>query len=142
MSDISIDCHRKLMKLSWKIIRLSRQNMAETGFAWNQYQVLKNIAPSEALTLSEISSRCRKENSNVTQLIDFLEGKGIVQRIHDKNDRRVIRVELTEMGALIREKTISSHEAFLQALYRDIDNEKLLALMELIDFIDEKIQDS
>ena len=92
MEDLYLTCHRKLMELSWSVIKKSRCNLAKLGFAWNQYAVMKAIEQGEALTLSEISERVHMKNSNVTPIIDFLVSKSIVERIPDEKDRRITRV--------------------------------------------------
>jgi DNA-binding MarR family transcriptional regulator len=38
--------------------------------------------------------------SNITQLVDRLEAEGLVQRIDDPDDRRSVRAQLTEQGAV------------------------------------------
>ena len=70
----------------------------------------------EALTLSEISARVHRKNSNVTYH-RFLVSKGIVERIPDEKDRRIIRVRLTEEGIAIRQQAMEHHDNFILQLY-------------------------
>ena len=53
---------------------------------------------SEPLTLSDLAERLSCVRSNITQLVDRLEGDGLVRRIADPTDRRSIRAELTPLG--------------------------------------------
>ena len=53
----------------------------------------------EPLTLSELAERLSCVRSNITQLVDRLEGDGLVRRVADPQDRRSVRAELTELGA-------------------------------------------
>ncbi|HHV60749.1 MAG TPA: MarR family transcriptional regulator [Clostridiaceae bacterium] len=127
MNNLSTECFLRVLQLHRKIQHNVKKNLAELGFAWNQYSILKSINPGETLTLSEISARAVKVNSNVTSLVDFLEEKGIVMRINDPDDRRVIRVKLTDEGVKVRKETIEKHEAFVNTLFSQIeDNEKKL----------------
>jgi len=141
MDDLRLECHRKLMALSRKILQQSRKHLNSLGFAWNQYLVMRSIQPGEALTLSEISSRSYKENSNITAIIDFLEEKGIVERNSDPADRRAIRVRLTPKGKEIRQKTVEEHEEFIKNLYPRLDNEDALEFLRILNVLNDQIRD-
>lgn len=140
MEDLYLACHRKLMELSWNIIKKSRCNLAELGFAWNQYSVMKTIEQGEALTLSEISARVHRKNSNVTPIIDFLVDKGIVERIPDTKDRRITRVRLTEEGVAIREQTIAQHDNFIRQLYEALSEDEIKDFIDVVNMVLEKIK--
>lgn len=139
MEDLYLKGHRKFMELGWRIIRKSRRNLANLGFAWNQYTIMKKIQPGEHLTLSEISEGANKKNSNVTPIIDFLVEKGIVERIPDTKDRRVVRVGLTKEGVGIRENIIISHENFIKQLYKEVQPKELEDFINIIEIFLEKI---
>ncbi len=139
MEDIRLECYGKLMHLSWRIIRRSRKNLSSLGFAWNQYTVLKHICPGESITLSELSSRTFRDSSNITALVDFLEDKGLVERIHDKSDRRVIRVELTDKGEDVRKDVIEKHETFIASMFENIADEDMEEFIRLLDIMNRDI---
>lgn len=135
IEDIRLKCHSKLMQLSWQVKKRSRKNLCSLGFTWNQYSVLKNICPGESITLSQLSCRTSRDSSNITALVDLLEERDLVRRIPDKCDRRVIRVELTEDGELVREDVIAKHEAFIKSIFADIDDEYIYDFMKLLDIM-------
>jgi DNA-binding MarR family transcriptional regulator len=130
--DLRLDCYNNLMKLAWKIIRLSRQNLNSLGFAWNQYSVMKNIEPGECITLSEISSRCFKENSNITALVDFLESKEIIVRVSDPQDRRITRIKLTEQGEITRKEVITRHQDFIKKMFEKACSQDIINFTQSI----------
>ena len=64
-----------------------------------KYGVLAQLAEAgEPLPLSELATRLSCVRSNMTQLVDRLEGDGLVRRVDDPSDRRVVRAELTALG--------------------------------------------
>jgi len=140
MENIYLECHKKLMELSRKIIDKSKCNISKQGFAWNQFKVMKSINPGESLTLSQISERASKKNSNITQIIDYLEERGIVRRRPDDRDRRVIRVELTKEGEKIREQVIKYHEEFVQSMYHSLTDSEIKSFLELAEVFLERIK--
>lgn len=140
MEDLYIACHRKLMELGWRVIGKSRCNLADLGFAWNQYSVMKAIEPGESLTLSEISDRVHRKNSNVTPIVDFLVSKGIVERVADTRDRRVIRVRLTEEGIETRQQTITAHDDFIRDLYRELEEDEMKEFLDIMAIFLKKVK--
>lgn len=73
--------------------------LAEHGLSRQKLSVLTHLAESrESLGLSEIAGKLNCVKSNVTQLMDRLEGEGLVRRLYDPADRRIVRAELTLMG--------------------------------------------
>lgn len=140
MENIYIECHKKLTELSHKIRHKVKQNLNEQGFAWNQFNVIKNIYPGESLTLSEISERISKKNSNVTQIVDSLEEQGIVRRQPDNKDRRVIRVELTDEGVEKREQIIKNYEQFIQTIYSLLNEQEIQNFLKIADIFLNKIK--
>lgn len=73
--------------------------LAEHGMSRQKLSVLTHLAESrESLALSEIAGKLNCVKSNVTQLMDRLEGDGLVRRLYDPADRRIVRAELTLTG--------------------------------------------
>jgi DNA-binding MarR family transcriptional regulator len=56
------------------------------------------VRSGQPMTLSELAAGLACVRSNMTQLVDRLETDGLVRRIADGNDRRIVRAELTVLG--------------------------------------------
>ncbi len=56
------------------------------------------VAQDQPLSLSELAEKLTCVRSNVTQLVDRLEGDGFVKRTDDPTDRRGVRAEVTKLG--------------------------------------------
>ena len=75
------------------------QGLASVGLSSAKHAVLSQLAQArEPLTLSELASRVCCVRSNMTQLVDRLEAEGLVKRIDDSGDRRVVRAAITSLG--------------------------------------------
>ncbi len=69
------------------------------GLSMAKQSALTKLAEAgEPLTLSELAARLSCVRSNITQLVDRLAGDGLVRRVDDLADRRIIRAELTQQG--------------------------------------------
>jgi DNA-binding MarR family transcriptional regulator len=88
------------------------------------------VAAEEALPLSALAERCACVRSNITQLVDRLEGDELVVRSHDPRDRRSVRAELTEAGRARHAagvKILDEQEQALLAALKPQQREDLLA---------------
>ena len=75
------------------------QGLATVGLSPAKHAVISQLAQAgEPLTLGELAARVCCVRSNMTQLVDRLEAEGLVRRIDDPGDRRIIRAALTPLG--------------------------------------------
>lgn len=129
--------HRSLIRVQGKLHRLSKSHLEQFNLSGAEYGIIRNLGDTP-LTLSELSRRMLRVNSNTTAMIDHLEAKGLVKREPDLKDRRVIRVKLTETGAELREKVLPEQNRFIQELLSpltDFETSALIALLEKVEKI-------
>ena len=75
------------------------QSLATVGLSPAKHAVLSQLAQAgEPLTLSELAARVCCVRSNMTQLVDRLEAEGLVRRLDDSGDRRIVRAAITSLG--------------------------------------------
>jgi DNA-binding MarR family transcriptional regulator len=73
--------------------------LAGVGLSSAKYTVLAKLARvAEPLTLGELAAHVCCVRSNMTQLVDRLEAEGLVRRVDDLEDRRMVRAALTKLG--------------------------------------------
>jgi DNA-binding MarR family transcriptional regulator len=72
--------------------------VADLTFA--QYNVLRILrgGQSEALSCGTISQRMLTRDSDLTRLLDRLEERGLVKRVRDSRDRRMVTAAITDSG--------------------------------------------
>jgi DNA-binding MarR family transcriptional regulator len=68
-----------------------------TSVTWRALETL--IASRSELTLSELASRLECGRPNATQLVDRMAAAGLVKRVGDRTDRRIVRVRATHAGS-------------------------------------------
>jgi DNA-binding MarR family transcriptional regulator len=75
------------------------QGLATVGLSPAKHAVLSQLARAgQPLTLSELAARVSCVRSNMTQLVDRLEADGLVRRVDDPDDRRIVRAAITPLG--------------------------------------------
>ncbi|NQX47080.1 MarR family transcriptional regulator [Paenibacillus tritici] len=84
------------------------------------------------LKVSEISRFLGLSPPTVTQLINSLEAKQMVERQADASDRRVVRIKLTEQGKIITRKARDHMDATLNKMVEYLGEEESDQLAELL----------
>lgn len=97
--DVAISEIMQSLRRVFKAIQnYSHEVSSKFGITGPQLWVLKTIYQNGNLSLSELSKRMYLHPSTVSGVVDRLEKKGYVLRDRDREDRRVIKVQLTVKG--------------------------------------------
>jgi DNA-binding MarR family transcriptional regulator len=81
--------------------RITKELARQVDLTGPQLTVIKMLEGVGDLSLSELSERIRAQNSTVTGIIDRMERENLVVRARSTEDRRVVKIRLTEKGAKI-----------------------------------------
>jgi len=84
------------------------------------------------MMVSEISTRLHVTSPTVTQSINGLEANGMINRNVDPEDRRIVRVTLTDKGRAAIEAGQASARASFNGLVEFMGEEKSLQLVDLM----------
>jgi DNA-binding MarR family transcriptional regulator len=107
------------------ILNLSKE-LARGNVSFPQYCLLGFLRETKELTMSEIAQKMGHSTAAATGLIDRLENLGHVKRMHAKDDRRKVLVQITATGAAlvaeVREDMISNLLKMMEVL--DPDEQK------------------
>jgi DNA-binding MarR family transcriptional regulator len=91
--------------------RLRQQNEGE--ITASQFFVLNTIAHYGPITLGKLASVERLRPPSVTRMVAFLEESGLVLRCADTDDRRISRVEVTDLGRDLLARSRTRKDAYL-----------------------------
>lgn len=113
--------------------------LKEEGLTMQQYNVLRIVLGSgeTGITTSEIRNRMLDKMCDASRMVDRLASGGLVEKIRDRIDRRMVMIHLTEQGhdltkRLIAEQRIDQLVASLNEESARLLNEQLDALRDLI----------
>jgi DNA-binding MarR family transcriptional regulator len=106
------------------------------GLSWPKYGVLSQLAGAkEPVPLSELAEGNSCVRSNMTQLVDRLEADGLVRRVDDPSDRRIVRAAITPLG-VERQKEGTRQMARVQAKFAaslpDADRKALRRVLDAL----------
>ncbi|TCL56166.1 MarR family transcriptional regulator [Hydrogenispora ethanolica] len=131
MEEQKIVLKRALIQVSGKLGKLLQRDLDRYGLSGVEYGILRNLG-EEVLTLSELSQRLLRVNSNITALIDHLEQRGLVERVRDREDRRVIRVQLTGAGRALRSRVVPDHNHYVMEMLAPLSAAETASLIQLL----------
>jgi DNA-binding MarR family transcriptional regulator len=79
----------------------SQEVRHDFGLTAPQLWALKTLARSGPLTTGELARQLLVHQSSTSLLIQRLERRGAVRRVRQRDDRRFVRIELTERGVAL-----------------------------------------
>ncbi len=104
-----------------KIDKNLGQQLEPFGISIPQSFILKSLLEEDGTTLKEIGNRTLIDSSSMTVLVDKLEKDKLVERKLDAQDRRAIRIFITESGRELAEEVLEIANNF---------NKKITALID------------
>lgn len=88
-----------LIKLAYHSLnRMLDQEMAPLGLTAMQWRPLAIVYLGRADTPAELARLNDMDTGAMTRALDRLEAKGLLRRTRSQTDRRVVKIELTELG--------------------------------------------
>ena len=97
-----------------------------------QWGVLSALLEEDGLTIGILSQRRAVDAPTMTGIVKRLEQVGLVERVHDREDRRVVRVFLTEEGYELMGFLSEAVQAFSLIALQGISLEKQQELCLLL----------
>lgn len=101
------------------------------GLTPPQYSVMRTIGRSKtgSLAMNQISKELFVTYADVTLIVDNLAKQKCLKRIREKDDRRVVRIELTPKGLRLWKKIRSVHRKKIDELMRGLSSSELEQLI-------------
>lgn len=81
------------------------------GITLSQFGALEALYHLGPLSQGTLSQKMLKSTGNMTLIIDNLEKQSLVRRVRSLEDRRIIKIELTDAGRILIEKLLPNHVA-------------------------------
>ncbi len=93
--------------------------------------------------ITDLSVAAEMSKPAVSQMLNSLEEKGMIERVMTKNDRRVVYVNLTEQGKTQLEKIAKQMDSLLDEIVKELgqeDTEEFARLLNKLNHILEEIK--
>jgi DNA-binding MarR family transcriptional regulator len=100
----------------------------------NQYNVLRILRGSEpaGLPCGDIADRMITRDPDVTRLVDRLSRRGLVTRVRNRQDRRIVEIGITDKGRQILRSLDEAVDRMPKAMLGRLGPKKLEQLSKLL----------
>ena len=105
LDDMPGHLFRRLHQLA--VMRFTAE-LDETGLTPVQWAALMTTSQRPGLDQSTLSREIYIDTSTIAGVVDRLEARGLIQRRHSPEDRRVRQLHLTDEGAVLLKKASAS----------------------------------
>jgi MarR family 2-MHQ and catechol resistance regulon transcriptional repressor len=113
----ALDVFIKLMRAADSVGERLGRSIAAAGLTPSQFGVLETLYHLGPQMIGQLAQKHLKSPNNFTTVVDNLEKQGLVRREREAEDRRVVRVHLTEAG---RQKIEGVFPCHVQAVVADM----------------------
>ncbi|MBN1290185.1 MAG: MarR family transcriptional regulator [Actinobacteria bacterium] len=114
------------------------REMAEYGVTWPQFHVLKTVAQSGHVNVTDISDRMMTSSPTASRMIDSLCKKKLLEKRRGETDRRVTILVLTGKGKTLMDRIGAVQRERLVGVLGEEDDAELEKMVSRL----EKISDS
>lgn len=129
------------IKAAWHAIaRMYNQQASKQDITTSIGFVLLNISSKDGTPATKIAPLMGLESRSLTRVLKNMEEKGLIYREPDKNDKRSVRIYLTDLGIQKKEVSRKTVLTFNDEVRGQISKEKLDIFFEVIGGINKIIE--
>lgn len=124
-----------LRRVCFYIKKRGRSILDDYDITPAQFEALQIIINHEEITISELSNKLYQAPSTITDLVDRMESKELVQRIRCCKDRRIVKIKTLEKGYTILSAVLDARRKFLAEALKDVnydDQNKFISYLEIL----------
>ncbi|MCE5220522.1 MAG: MarR family transcriptional regulator [Clostridium sp.] len=120
-----------LYAASREIIKLYKPFLDKFNLTYTQYIAMLVLWEDEKSTVKDIGKRLHLDSGTLTPLLKKIESMGLIKRYRDVNDDRLVIVELTEHGRLLKDNVTEVPHKMACKINMPI--EKVIELKKILD---------
>lgn len=129
-----------LYACSREIVKKYKPFLDALGLTYTQYVAMLVLWEETAATVKELGEKLHLDSGTLTPMLKKMEAQELISRARDGRDERSVIIELTEKGALLREKAVEVPGQMARCVPLDV--EEAVALKRLLDKLLEQISQS
>lgn len=95
-----------LRNLTQQVSREVEKRMAEHGLTDAQWKPLLFIRQGRGDTAADLARSTCIDTGAVTRMLDRIEDKALVRRVRSEQDRRIVKLELTDEGCRLADEVV------------------------------------
>ncbi|RSL32588.1 MarR family transcriptional regulator [Salibacterium salarium] len=116
---------KSLRHVSYIVKQKGREILDQFPITPPQFVALQWLQEEGDMTIGGLSQKIYLACSTTTDLVDRMERNGLVERIKDKKDRRVVYIHLLEKGENIIKEVVKERQLYLQNILSHFSAEEI-----------------
>ncbi|HWO97725.1 MAG TPA: MarR family transcriptional regulator [Bacillus sp. (in: firmicutes)] len=133
---ISIIIHQTDLTLTSYV----KTKLAPLNIAPEQNLIMMLLWEQDGMTQNEIAEKLYKDKTNIARMASNLESKGFIQRVVSKEDRRSLKLYLTDKGKELGHSVTPIAEEFNRQVCSGITDEELKELRRILSKIRDNVR--
>ena len=117
------------------------QVLGKVGLSSEQFGVLMAICTNGSVRVTDIANQITRSVNSVSMLVDRMVKAGLVKRVRDKEDRRVVNVYITEKAKSILVQAIRAEEDFVLLVFSDMTLEGKQTLTRRLKSFQDRVEE-
>lgn len=134
-----ISIEENFRRASWKTKLKGREILSEFEITPPQFTALLTLNSNSNLTIGELSQKMYLACSTVTDLLDRMERNGLVTRVKDEKDRRVVRIRVLDKGTQIIEGVMENRRKYIFETLDGVSDEMIHNVYEVMKMLNDKM---
>ena len=134
----------EIEELVFQIMRLMKRQMDVTtefsSLNISQIQTLVFLKENDGANMTDLATFLQIELPSVTSLVNKLVRKDLVQRLADRSDRRVVRIELTKTGEKLLLQTTQKRIQQIKKVMSYLSNDQKREFITILKTIREHLE--
>ncbi len=133
------EMEKALRMISAHIKQKGREILNDFSITPPQFVALQWLFEQNEMTIGDLSNKMYLAYSTTTDLIDRMEKNGLVQRVRDPKDRRVVRIQKLDKGYEIIEEVIKRRQNYLKELTEQFSDQEIENLHQSLHLLYDKM---
>jgi DNA-binding MarR family transcriptional regulator len=127
------------LRAIWQLLRRGTPHTAGDGhLQQQQYWVLAELSRGGSRRMSGLAECSHVSQASLTGIVDRLEERGLIERVHSAEDRRVVDVSVTPAGVAELERSRAEMTAQLESMLAPLSEPQRHELLSLLRVITER----
>ena len=120
---------RAIFLANMKMPHLFEKSLEEVGLRLTEYNVLQRLSVSGPTPMAKLTDETLVTKAAITAITDHMEKRGMVKRVRDSADRRIVNVQVTPEGRKLFAVAKKRHDAILTKFVSVLDAEETRVLL-------------
>ncbi|WP_425806499.1 MarR family winged helix-turn-helix transcriptional regulator [Desulfitobacterium sp. Sab5] len=130
--ELGQELEETIREINTMMYRSERSILFEARISNSQFNALLKLKEFGSLTMGELCKHLFTACSTVTDLADRLERGGLVERIRDVKDRRIVHINLLPKGEEVVDAVIRERQVFLEKVMKTYSEEESAVLLKTL----------